>query len=278
MQKVFSFGDLSLWVFVILLPYSFAMGFSANDPIVVRSDNSRGCTQGHYERTRDRVLDFNGYHSIDDQISWPIAWRFMMGSNRKPLDMTLSQEIYPESLDTQNDEIKRSQVAMAFSPAGLGKDYSAFYPRMHLSCRVLERPQESSSKNRSLNHECELTTGPSYAITAFTSDLHLVENACGQDTLGAFFEVSLRSHPDEVAEIYQAIIDEYELRKDDLDTLLSVFSSVLPSSQQGERNSSNWLDSFVRPFMDSSDEQQASFLQQTLLPFYFEKLYNELIL
>ena len=186
--------------------------------------------RGVYETAREQILNIDNYHNIDDQIPWPRTWYYIIrDDSRKPLDMTMSLEL-PQSSSSSDEEAldegqgQSQEVVMAFSPAGLDRNYANFYPRMHLTCSISESQENNQG---SLNQTCQLAANrPSYAISSFASELQMIENECGAGTLAASFEVTLSLQKDHVEEIYEAIIDYYGIEGYNLDTVLSIFSSV----------------------------------------------------
>lgn len=272
MQRSSPHKKLALLCVLTLLLSLSARGFSINKPIVIRSETTdQGCHfNANYEAVKARVLDMRMYQSIDDQIPWSSIWLQIINEylpnqarlgngvieilgwfdDNKLLDMTFSREFPLEPQNVQADEIKRSKVMMAFSPLGLDRSYANFYPKIPLICSVFE---SNVGEVKSLRHQCDLTKGPTYAITGFASDLTLTENECGSNTLGAIFRVELSPNLEHIEQIYRLVIRSSSRFR----SFPSSFLSLLG--------------------LDFSDPEVLLNFQEKILSAYFRGLYDRLL-
>ena len=191
---------------ITILWSSSAISFSSTDNPIVISDRS-DCLSADYEAVKEKIKNFQDYHSIDDSIDWSDLTSELLSQSESDffqalsnfpitlriLDMTVSLD-FPQ--DSEDPKQRNSRVWMAFSPLGLPREFKGIYPKIPLSCSVVELEDK-------IVHNCDQVEGFSYAIRSFSSDLEITR---GNDCITSSYDVRFLLDLQHIDTIYREIV------------------------------------------------------------------------
>ena len=231
------------YILLFILWSSLAMSFSTEEQVSIRSNNDT-CVQTNYEEVLTRIANFESYRHIDDDISWSnIQSQWLPNIT----DMLLP-EVVLELLDIRPLDMKVSMEIIEDPQNGelkRSRVWMVFSP-LHLPKRMgnfypkIPLLCTIKAEESEAVHECKQIEGVTYAVRSFSSTLRITkDNVCGG--IKSDFTINFNLHREEVEYIYRSLAAYY-----------------------------SWSERFLRTMQEVNKSE--------LFSFYFENLYNQLVL